>query len=142
MDRETFDKMWELSAPGSAAEGCFLRINQEEYYCQKKAQPDPLDVMPDVSTFSRSSRHHPIAHQVDSSKSFHAIPYSTRRSSMAYPSVLFPLIRQCTSTISCLVFLPLEVLLSVGPFNMSTRSWKVAHSHLLEDEEGRGLQTP
>jgi len=49
MDRETFDVMWELSAPGSPAEGCFLRLKQEEYYGEEKVQPDPLEFMPDVS---------------------------------------------------------------------------------------------
>lgn len=49
MDRETFQKMWELSAPGGEAEGCFLRISQTEYYCDAAAGPNPLEVMPDVS---------------------------------------------------------------------------------------------
>jgi hypothetical protein len=54
MDRETFDVMWKLSAPGSPAEGCFLRLKQEEYYRESKAQPDPLEFMPDVSPPARS----------------------------------------------------------------------------------------
>lgn len=49
IDRETFKTMWEMSAPGGPAEGCFLRITEEELYCQERAQPNPLEVMPDVS---------------------------------------------------------------------------------------------
>jgi len=51
MDQETFKTMWELSAPGGTAEGCFLRIPQTEYYCEEIAKPHPLDLMPDVSPF-------------------------------------------------------------------------------------------
>jgi hypothetical protein len=49
MDMETFDVMWELSAPGSAAEECFMRIPQTEYYVGECRRPHPLDNMPDVS---------------------------------------------------------------------------------------------
>jgi hypothetical protein len=52
LDRETFDVMWELSAPGSPAEACFLRLHQEEYYGEEKTQPDPLAFMPEVSPIS------------------------------------------------------------------------------------------
>jgi hypothetical protein len=54
MDRETFDVMWKLSAPGSPAEGCFLRLKQEEYYREDRPQPDPLEFMPGVSPPARS----------------------------------------------------------------------------------------
>ncbi|KAF8067739.1 D-amino-acid oxidase [Lyophyllum atratum] len=47
MDQETFAAMWELSAPGSPAEECFLRLNQEEYHCEERPQPDVLEMMPD-----------------------------------------------------------------------------------------------
>jgi len=47
MDRETFEAMWELSAPGSPAEQCFLRLHQEEYYCEERPQPDVLEMMPE-----------------------------------------------------------------------------------------------
>ncbi|KAL1715116.1 hypothetical protein EV715DRAFT_256573 [Schizophyllum commune] len=43
MDRETFDVMWNLSAPGGAAEGCFLRIPQTEMYHQQHRQPHELE---------------------------------------------------------------------------------------------------
>ena len=50
MDRETFDVMWNLSAPGGAAEGCFLRIPQTEMYHQQHRQPHELEEwMPNVS---------------------------------------------------------------------------------------------
>ncbi|KAF5383265.1 hypothetical protein D9615_005066 [Tricholomella constricta] len=47
MDRETFETMWELSAPGGPAEECFLRLNQEEFHCEERPQPDVLETMPD-----------------------------------------------------------------------------------------------
>jgi hypothetical protein len=46
---DTFKVMWDLSAPGGGAEGCFLRLDQKEYYREEYAQPDPLKMMPDVS---------------------------------------------------------------------------------------------
>jgi D-amino-acid oxidase len=49
MDWETFKTMWELSAPGGPAEGCFLRLTQAEYYPYEKPKPDALEFMPDVS---------------------------------------------------------------------------------------------
>ncbi|KAF9457141.1 hypothetical protein BDZ94DRAFT_1326481 [Collybia nuda] len=55
IDRETFKKMWEMSAPGGPAEGCFLRITEEELYCQERIQPDPLGVMPDFKILPRES---------------------------------------------------------------------------------------
>ncbi|KAJ7336451.1 D-amino-acid oxidase [Mycena albidolilacea] len=47
MDQETFKTMWELSAPGGLAEGCFLRIQEEEYFAEPIATPEALQVMPD-----------------------------------------------------------------------------------------------
>ncbi|KAG5638000.1 hypothetical protein H0H81_002268 [Sphagnurus paluster] len=47
MDFETFQMMWELSAPGGPAEKCFLRLNQEEYHCEERPKPDILEMMPD-----------------------------------------------------------------------------------------------
>ena len=49
LDMDTFKVMWDLSAPGGGAEGCFLRLNQTEYYREESTQPDPLEIMPDVS---------------------------------------------------------------------------------------------
>ena len=48
MDQETFKTMWELSAPGGPAEGCFLRIQENEYFAEPIATPEVLQVMPDV----------------------------------------------------------------------------------------------
>jgi len=39
--------MWDLSASGGAAAGCFLRLHQTEYY-REYTQPDPLQMMPDA----------------------------------------------------------------------------------------------
>ncbi|KZV88380.1 D-amino-acid oxidase [Exidia glandulosa HHB12029] len=47
MDRATFQEMWKMSAPGSDAEGCFMRLPQTEYFAEPRARPHPLEVMPD-----------------------------------------------------------------------------------------------
>ncbi|KAJ7218306.1 D-amino-acid oxidase [Mycena rebaudengoi] len=47
MDQETFRTMWELSAPGSSAEDCFLRIHEEEYFAEPTAAPECLKWMPE-----------------------------------------------------------------------------------------------
>ena len=53
IDTETFDVMWELSAPGSEAEECFMRIPHTEYYLQECPRPHPLEsFMPNVSQYS------------------------------------------------------------------------------------------
>jgi D-amino-acid oxidase len=39
--------MWEMSEPSHPASGCFMRIQQEEYY-KEEMGPSALDVMPDV----------------------------------------------------------------------------------------------
>ncbi len=46
MDQETFKVMWELSAPGAEAEGCFLRVPQTDYFYD--GRDTHLDWMPDV----------------------------------------------------------------------------------------------
>jgi D-amino-acid oxidase len=48
MDKDTFDVMWEMSASGSDAEQCFMRLPQTEYYVAVKPRPHELDHMPDV----------------------------------------------------------------------------------------------
>lgn len=48
MDRETFSKMWEMSAPGTESENCFLRLPQTEYYAETKGDDNCLHTMPDV----------------------------------------------------------------------------------------------
>ncbi|KAK7018968.1 nuclear export factor [Favolaschia claudopus] len=55
MDQETFKTMWELSAPGGPAEGCFLRIHQEEYYAEGRANPEVLKVMPEYQALPTSA---------------------------------------------------------------------------------------
>ncbi|KAJ7057803.1 D-amino-acid oxidase [Mycena amicta] len=49
MDQETFKIMWELSAPGGPAEGCFLRIQEREYFAEPIAHPEVLSVMPEFA---------------------------------------------------------------------------------------------
>ncbi|KAJ6590458.1 D-amino-acid oxidase [Mycena vulgaris] len=55
MDQETFKIMWELSAPGGPAEGCFLRIREDQYYTEPIANPEVLNVMPDFKALPSSS---------------------------------------------------------------------------------------
>ncbi|KAJ7770630.1 hypothetical protein B0H16DRAFT_218452 [Mycena metata] len=55
MDQETFKVMWELSAPGGSAEGCFLRINEEEYFAEAIAAPEVLQAMPDYKALPSST---------------------------------------------------------------------------------------
>ncbi|EIN08914.1 D-amino-acid oxidase [Punctularia strigosozonata HHB-11173 SS5] len=47
MDQETFRIMWDLSAPGGAAENCFLRLPQTEFYVDEAPRPHYLEIMPD-----------------------------------------------------------------------------------------------
>ncbi|CAK5272218.1 unnamed protein product [Mycena citricolor] len=49
MDQDTFKVMWELSAPGGPAEGCFLRIREQEYFSEPIAHPEVLSVMPEFT---------------------------------------------------------------------------------------------
>lgn len=46
---DTFQVMWSMSAPGGRAEGCFLRLDQTEYYREEDMQPNFLEMMPGVS---------------------------------------------------------------------------------------------
>ncbi|KAL1743018.1 FAD dependent oxidoreductase [Schizophyllum fasciatum] len=56
MDRETFEVMWDMSAPGGAAEGCFLRIPQTEMYHQPHRQPHELEAfMPNFKYLPKES---------------------------------------------------------------------------------------
>ncbi|KZT28066.1 D-amino-acid oxidase [Neolentinus lepideus HHB14362 ss-1] len=55
VDQETFGVMWEMSALGGEAEGCFLRQKQVEYYCDKQADPHPLAHMPDFRRLDENS---------------------------------------------------------------------------------------
>lgn len=54
IDRETFEFMWKLSEPGKgAAEGCFLRLKQQEFYEEGYGDGTQLDYYPewqDIST--------------------------------------------------------------------------------------------
>jgi hypothetical protein len=55
LDRATFKTMWDLSAPGGAAEGCFMRVLQTQYYKGSVPTPNLLEVMPDFQTLPESS---------------------------------------------------------------------------------------
>ncbi|KAF7326371.1 Nuclear export factor [Mycena venus] len=55
MDQETFKTMWELSAAGGPAEGCFLRIQEDEYFTEPIANPEVLQAMPDYKVLPSSS---------------------------------------------------------------------------------------
>ncbi|KAJ7442514.1 D-amino-acid oxidase [Mycena galericulata] len=55
MDQETFKTMWELSAPGGPAEGCFLRIHEDEYFAEPIANPEVLQAMPDHKALPSST---------------------------------------------------------------------------------------
>ncbi|KAJ7593506.1 FAD dependent oxidoreductase [Mycena floridula] len=55
IDQETYHKMWELSAPGGPAEGCFMRLPQVEYYNDPFEEPHPLAWMHDFKVLPQSS---------------------------------------------------------------------------------------
>lgn len=55
IDQETFKIMWDLSEKGGAAEGCFLRVPQIEYYGDRIEEPHPLSWMPDFKVLPESS---------------------------------------------------------------------------------------
>lgn len=49
LDMDTFEVMWNLSAPGGGADGCFLRLKQSEFRYEKSTNwTDALSKMPDV----------------------------------------------------------------------------------------------
>lgn len=50
MDKETFNTMWDMSAPGRPAHKFFMRLTMKDYYASKSATPHPLAFMPDVSS--------------------------------------------------------------------------------------------
>ncbi|OBZ77747.1 D-amino-acid oxidase [Grifola frondosa] len=53
IDQETFKVMWDLSAPGGEAEGCFLRISQSDYLLD--GRNEYLDWMPDFKQLPESA---------------------------------------------------------------------------------------
>ncbi|KAF8271887.1 D-amino-acid oxidase [Lactarius quietus] len=55
LERETFDIMWEMSAPGGEAEGCFLRAPQTEYNAVKEENPDLHSCYPDFQRLDASA---------------------------------------------------------------------------------------
>ncbi|KAA1473001.1 FAD dependent oxidoreductase [Dentipellis sp. KUC8613] len=55
LEKETFKVMWDLSAPGSEAEGCFLRAPQTEYNIVEDKTPDYLTFMPDFKRLPSES---------------------------------------------------------------------------------------
>ncbi|KAG7089197.1 hypothetical protein E1B28_010899 [Marasmius oreades] len=52
MQQLTFQKFWELSEPGGAAEHCFLRIHQEEYFWEPEADASSMSWYPDFRKIS------------------------------------------------------------------------------------------
>jgi hypothetical protein len=48
-EEKTFEIMWEMSAPGSDSEECFLRLPHTEYFYDERPSPEPLEKMPNVS---------------------------------------------------------------------------------------------
>ncbi|KAF8156869.1 D-amino-acid oxidase [Crassisporium funariophilum] len=55
IDIETFNTMWELSENGGAAEGCFLRLPQTEFYRDKRDRHETLELMPNFSELPGNS---------------------------------------------------------------------------------------
>ncbi|KAK0192248.1 FAD dependent oxidoreductase [Armillaria mellea] len=47
MDKETFRIMWDLSAPGSDAAGCFMRLQMASYAGHQLKRPSVWEFMPD-----------------------------------------------------------------------------------------------
>ncbi|KZT50587.1 nucleotide-binding domain-containing protein [Calocera cornea HHB12733] len=55
MERDTFDVMWKMSAPGAPTESLFLRLPQTEYYVEERQGPNPLaDFMPNYRELAES----------------------------------------------------------------------------------------
>ncbi|KDQ60139.1 hypothetical protein JAAARDRAFT_205162 [Jaapia argillacea MUCL 33604] len=52
---ETFRAIWEMSAPGSETEGCFLRVRQTQFYAEEQPEPHPLHIMPGFEYLPQSS---------------------------------------------------------------------------------------
>jgi len=50
---KTFDIMWEMSEPSHPASGCFMRIEQTEYY-EEEREANALNVMPDFRVLDKS----------------------------------------------------------------------------------------
>ncbi|KAH7098323.1 D-amino-acid oxidase [Auriculariales sp. MPI-PUGE-AT-0066] len=44
-DVATFHEFWKMSAPESDAQGCFMRLQQTEFYNFKNSRPAPLEVL-------------------------------------------------------------------------------------------------
>jgi len=51
-EEKTFEIFWEMSAPGSDSEECFLRMPQTQYYFDERPGEEPLAKMPNVSKYS------------------------------------------------------------------------------------------
>ncbi|KAJ2915167.1 hypothetical protein MD484_g5249, partial [Candolleomyces efflorescens] len=51
LEVDTFKVLWDLSAPGSDAEECLLRIHEEEYFADDSIPIKPFENMPDVRAF-------------------------------------------------------------------------------------------
>ncbi|KAF5340298.1 hypothetical protein D9611_007863 [Ephemerocybe angulata] len=56
LELETFKKLWEMSAPGSDSEECFLRIEETEYFHEvSSAETTPLKDMPNFKVLPQES---------------------------------------------------------------------------------------
>ncbi|RXW22223.1 hypothetical protein EST38_g3627 [Candolleomyces aberdarensis] len=54
LEVDTFKVLWDLSAPGSDAEGCFLRIHEEEYFYDDSIPIKPFENMPDFQRLEKA----------------------------------------------------------------------------------------
>ncbi|KAH6909425.1 D-amino-acid oxidase [Coprinopsis sp. MPI-PUGE-AT-0042] len=52
LDRETFTEMWKLSGENEA-EGCFLRLQQTEFFGYERPSPSPLQHMPEFRSLPK-----------------------------------------------------------------------------------------
>ncbi|EAU82893.1 D-amino-acid oxidase [Coprinopsis cinerea okayama7 len=52
LDVQTFHEMWKLSEAGEA-EGCFMRLQQTEYFGYPRSDPSPLQHMPEFRKLSK-----------------------------------------------------------------------------------------
>lgn len=131
IDEETFKVMWELSAPGGDAEGCFLRIKETEYFFDGRATR--LSWMPDVRLFRIYKQNYRISNVIAHSTSFFPRTRSSqvRRQvslSQRSRSTLPP-----TSTTSSRAFSLEAGQSSAAQSSTLVRSSKAVHMFLLAD---------
>lgn len=124
---DTFKVMWNLSAPGGEAEGCFRRLKTMEYYYDKLEVN--ADEMPDVRPCGSCEVYRLIS-RLFSFKKFQNV-HLHQAPSAATPSTPTLLILRYTSTTSCLASSHMEAPLSAGQSSMSTRLLKGEHLFIL-----------